>query len=92
MDRLDSNELLDICKKKNDAYGHGIGTTKPTTSHDAALHRMACLKMVNPTDGAPTSGGAHPTDAAPKRKRTDTPAHEDGTAKHARPWHLIGLQ
>jgi hypothetical protein len=45
--RLNSNELLDICKQKNTAYGHGFNITKPTTSHDASIHRMACIKMVN---------------------------------------------
>ena len=39
----------------------------------------------HPTDGAPTSGGEQPTDGAPKRKRTDTPAHEDGRAKRVKP-------
>ncbi len=95
VDRLYSNELLNICEEKNQAYGHGTGTTKPTTQHDAILHRMTCLAMdkyfetasgdEHPTDGAPTRGGEHPTDGAPKRKRTDTPAHEDGRAKRVKP-------
>jgi hypothetical protein len=42
VDRLEADELLNICIKKNQAYGHGIGTTKPITQHDAQiLHCMS---------------------------------------------------
>jgi hypothetical protein len=42
VDRLEADELLNICIKKNHAYGHGIGTTKPITQHDAQiLHCMS---------------------------------------------------
>jgi hypothetical protein len=37
------------------------------------------------TRGASSSGGAHPAEASSKRKRIDTPAQEDETAKHPRP-------
>jgi hypothetical protein len=75
VDRLEQDELLNMCIRKNQAYGHGIGTTKPTTQHDAILHRMCCQAMDNywtVEPKAPTSCGEHPTDP----KRTDTPAHE----------------
>ena len=67
--------------KENQAYDHGAGTTKPTTQHDAIFHRMSCLMM----DKYFNDGNEHPTDGAPKRKCTDTPAHEDGRAKRVKP-------
>jgi hypothetical protein len=33
--------LMDICMQKNTAYGHGFNVTKPTSSHDAIIHRVA---------------------------------------------------
>jgi hypothetical protein len=92
VDRQD--ELLNMCIKKNKAYGYGTGATEPITQHDAIFHRMACQGMgkycqtVEPK--APTSGGEHPTDGAPKRKRTDTPAHEHESAKHPKFWFELG--
>ena len=86
VDRLD--ELEDICIEKNQAYGHGMGTTKPITQHDAILHRMSCLRMGQLPSDEPadlSSGGEHPTDAAPKRKRTVTPAHEHERADREKP-------